>query len=596
MRATAAFFALTLPVLAESGPPTTAEIAEAKADCAAEVRQDCLILLATEIALANPEATEAVLNDIAFAQATLGDRAAAERTLALTTPGFPALAALGREEEAAAALKAKLEKAGLEVTEAQEPVTLGSTGELALNEVKQQLKAGDVDRALKTALSISENDHVSKPKALRAIVDHHIAAGDFAAALLVAKNLEPEAALAEMFHELTAGYNDPHSDALAAVATAQAATGDLDGAALLAASQTAPRARVSAHLALARIAFEAGKTDLAKAQLDLVLSGVRDLEPALVFGTMTLTQSADLALLHGQMDIARDHAEAAYRIGTRPSIRRGGEGGKTKPSNIILLQLATVLHLVGSTEKATALYDRAAVPYKEEPFSTLRSSHLAALLVAQIQLGDEKGAAETKAMLVAMDGIAWEDGKPFLHMAALSLIELGFLKQALDIADLLEPELRRDLLGFHGEGSAALYAAILTKDPDLAPEVLKDSLGAGAHFKASLALARSLSAAGRIDEARAVLNALPVEHERRVKADDKFHFDPVCVVAFIALTQDEIGLSADAAASRQQGLALARAKTAPTLQAGGLLIVASSFPQNDAGSMSFAFGCIEYHP
>jgi hypothetical protein len=588
----AAFLLTSLAAQAETGPPSAEEFATARSDCATEVRQQCLFLLATEVALASPEVAEGALNEIAFAQVSFGDGAAAERTLALTTPSFLVLALLGRDEEAAAAFKANAEEHGLKTMPDPSPP---SDGEIKLNKVKSLLKAGQVETALDAALSISENDHVSRPKALRAIVDHHIAAGSFAAAVNVAKNMAAEAALAEMFHELDGGYNDPHSDALSAVVAAQAASGDLAGAAQLADRLTDPRAKVSAHLVLARAAFDAGATDLVRAQLGLVLSGVRDLEPALVFGTMTLTQSADLALLHGKMDIAREHAEAAYRVGSRPTVRRGGQGRPPAPSKIILLQLATVLHLVGSTEKASALYDRASVPYKAEPFSTLRTMHLATLLVAQVRLGDQKGAAETLDLLFAMDGIMWQDGRPTLHMAAQSLIDLGFLKEALAIADRLEADLRSDLLGFHGPSPAALYAAILAKDPSLASEVLKDSLGAGAHFNASLALARSLAASGQADKAREVLRALPADHLRRAVSQTEFHYSPICALSFIALTQDEAGITADAEASRQKGLAAARAQADPGQQVADLLVLAASFPGSDASSLSYGLGCLEYH-
>lgn len=596
MRRIALVLALSaLSAQAETGPPTANEIAEAKAACAAKVQQDCLLMIATGIALANPDIAEGALNDIAYAQASLGDTAGAERTLTLTTPGFLVLSALGREEEATAAFKARAENLGLTTTTDPDPP---SPGEIKLNEVKNLLKAGQVEAALKTALSIGENDHVSKPAALRGIVDHHLEDGDFVAASDVARlmAIDPDGAMAEAFHGLTGGYNDPRSDALAAVVAAQAASGDLEGAARLADGLTVPRSQVSARLVLARAAFDAGATDLTKAQLDLVLSGVQALEPASIFATMILTDSADLALSNSEMDIALQHAEAAYRAATRPTVRRGGESRPPAPSKILHLRLATVLHLVGATEKAALLLERASVPYKEEPFSTLRTEQLATLLVTQVRLGDPKGAAETQALLLAMDGIAWKDGRPILHLAALSLIDYGFLKEALLIADALEPDLRDDLLGFHGESPAALYAAILAKDPALAPEVLKDSLGVRAHFIATLALARSLSAAGQPQKAQEVLQTLPADHQRRARSEPGFIVNPICSLSFIALTQEELGLDADAEATRRQGFALAEAQTDPAQQSSDLLILTASFAAKGAASLSFGLGCLEYHP
>jgi hypothetical protein len=107
MRRVACLLALSaLSAQAEAGPPTAAEIAGADAACAVEVMQDCLLMIATGIALANPDISESALNDIAFAQASPGDTEGAERTLSLTTPGFLALSALGRVDEATAAFKA----------------------------------------------------------------------------------------------------------------------------------------------------------------------------------------------------------------------------------------------------------------------------------------------------------------------------------------------------------------------------------------------------------------------------------------------------------------------------------------------------------
>jgi hypothetical protein len=91
----------------------------------------------------------------------------------------------------------------------------------------------------------------------------------------------------------------------------------------------------------------------------------------LVFGTEILAQTSDLALQHGETDTARQHATAAFRIATQPFIRRAGESRPPEPSRIALLHLATVLQLVGETEKGQTLYQRGAVPYEEGLLSLL---------------------------------------------------------------------------------------------------------------------------------------------------------------------------------------------------------------------------------
>jgi hypothetical protein len=219
---------------------------------------------------------------------------------------------------------------------------------------------------------------------------------------------------------------------------------------------------------------------------------------------------------------------------------------------------------------------------------------MADLLIAQIRLGDAQ-AAETRAKLLAMDGILGGDGRRPLHNAALQLVELGFLQEALLIADELEAVLRRDLLRLDGADPAELYAAILKEDPTIAPQVLKDSLGARAHFRASLARARSLSAADQPDLARDVLMTLEAEHQRRSAAEPEFLYKPLCALNAVALTQDDLGLKDDAAKTRQRGLARAMDAPEPSEQAANLLILAASFPNEDTASLSYGLGCLEYH-
>jgi hypothetical protein len=590
MRALAALLALTLPVAAQTGP-TPKEFAAARAACAAEVRPDCLLLLATEIALAN-EGSEGLLNDIAYAQATTGDTAAAERTLTLTTPNFAALAALGRNEEAAAALEAALLKSGFTKGE-PEPA---KPGDAEVQVVKTRLKSGQPDAALAAALAIDDKLYGPRYEALRLIVDHHLEAGDFAAAADVALRMDVDTndRWAQFSVAFGGRYEDPRTNALAAVVAAQARSGDLPGAGALVNRLAEPRTQVSARLELARAAFAAASDDNAKAELDLILATLRTMDNPPVFGTEVLAQTADLALQHGAPDIARQHANAAYRIAMQPFIRRAGESRPPQPSRIALLQLATVLQLVGETKKGETLHQRGAVPYDKGLFFTQHGEQLTAVFVAQVRLGDPK-AAEARAELLATEDFFGEVSRRPLHAAAMQLVELGFLQEALSIADELEAVLRRDLLRFEGADPAELYAAILTKDPTFAPQVLKETLGARAHFLVSLALARSLAAAGQPDDARAVFSALPAEHQRRSAAEPEFLSRPACALNAIALTQDELALHDDAAATRQSALALATGATDPAEQATNLLILAASFPDRDTESLAYGLGCLEYH-
>jgi hypothetical protein len=593
LRALAALtlLALTPPAAAQTGP-SPEEFATARTACTAEVQPHCLFLLATELALANPEGAEGLLNDIAYAQATFGDTAAAERTLTLTTPNFAALAALGRNEEAAAALEAALLKAGFTKGE-PEPE---KPGDAELREVEKLLRTGQTGNALQTALALDDKLHGPKAKALRLVVDHHLAQADYAAAADVALQIEVDKndAMARLSVAFGGAYDDYRTNALAAVVGARARSGDLPGARALVNRLAEPRTQISARLELARAAFAAASHDTAKAELDLILATLRTMDDPLLFGTEVLAATADLALQHGESDIARQHAEAAYRIAIRPFIRRAGESRPLQPSRSALLQLATVLQLVGEIEKGQTLYQRGAVPYDKGLFFTQHGDQMTALFVAQVRLGDPK-AAETRSKLLAMDGILGKDGRRPLHNAALQLVELGFLQEALLIADELEAVLRRDLLRFEGADPAELYAAILMKDLTLAPEILNASIGARAHFLASLALARSLFAAGQPGEARAVLAALPAEHQHRSAAEPEFLSNPVCASNAIALTQDDLSLTEDAAATRQRGLALATDAAEPVDQARNLLILAASFPDWDSGSLSFGLGCLEYH-
>jgi hypothetical protein len=304
-----ALCALALPAAAETGP-NPEELARAKADCAAKVRQDCLLTLAIETARTGPEA-ELLLNEIAFLQATAGDKAGAERTLSLTTPGFLALLALGREAEAQVAFEALMLGPGVTMSKAKPP----DPGEVALEKVEELVADGKIDEALATALALTPDHLIEQSKALRLIVDHHLARNDFAAAARVAKqmNATQDQISAQVVLTFNYSYTHPRADALVAVVKAQAASGDLAGAAALVGGLVDPRTLVNARIALADGYFRAGRKTEAITQLDLILASVQRLELSNHFGLAELTASADLAFRNGETEIARQHAELAYK-------------------------------------------------------------------------------------------------------------------------------------------------------------------------------------------------------------------------------------------------------------------------------------------
>jgi tetratricopeptide (TPR) repeat protein len=580
----------TMVAHAETGPPKAEEVARAKTACAAEVRQECLFVLVIDAALFSPDDAEFILNDIALAQATAGDKAGAERTLTLTTPGFLALMALGRDAEAAVALEALAEKNGVTKGEAKPP----KPGEVALDKIEELVTAGQIDQALSTALAMPEDLRASQSKALRLIVDHYIERQDFAAAARVVKQMNAEL---DEFSAAFAGsfgvrYVDPRADALVAVVKAQAAAGDLAGAATLVDGMIDPRAQVNGRISLADAYFKAGATDDAKAQLDLILAIIQRLDLSVHFGLVELTQSADLAFLNGETPIARTHAELAYKTYSKPTVRRGAESSKAGPPRTDLLHLATVLQLVGLTDKGKALFAYASKPYEDSLFSTSAADHNTALLISQIRLDDPKFKA-TIAELLAKEEAFWSNGLHALHKASLDLVELGFVTEALIIADQLELRLRDDLLHLDGHDPVELYSAILAKDPGLAPQVLTDKLSAKVHFGVSLALAQSLHASGQHTQARELLQNLGDDHKTPNKVEPELSY-PICVLRSIALTQETLGFKDDAAQSRQLGLALANLQTDPSARSIDLLILAASFPSRETFSLYAGFGCLEY--
>jgi tetratricopeptide (TPR) repeat protein len=466
--------------------------------------------------------------------------------------------AVGRTEDATAAFKAALEDAGFETIEEESP----DIGEQKLSVAKRLVFVGDVDRALSIALSIPINDQASQSEALQAIVDYHLTGQDFAAAARIVPRIINEF---------------DREKVLLAVVKAWSAAGERDGVKALINEFADVKGQSNARIVFAEALITQGATDDAKAQLDLILAAVLTADSSSALGLELLSKSADLALRAGETKIAITHAEAAFKTYGRPRVFRGAEGRPDKPSRVDLLLLGTVLHLLGQTGKASTLLAKAAEPYPESPFFNLPSEYLAALLVAQIRIDDRNGADATIRQLLAMDdGLI--HGTTALHHAAMELVELGFLQDAVQIAMLLEDRLGEDLLFISDEDPAALYAVIVAKDPSLGPELMTDTLGTRVHFQLSLALARALQAKGETVQAQAVLASLADQHQARDEADADFDSDPICAGVAIALMQDSLGFTEDAAVTRHQGLALADAKTNPAARAADLIALAASFP------------------
>ena len=249
-----------------------------------------------------------------------------------------------------------------------------------------------------------------------------------------------------------------------------------------------------------------------------------------------------------------------------------------------------MLQLLGQTGKGSALYANAAQPYEVGLFSTLASDHSAALLVSQIRLGDP-AAQDTIRTLLAKGDPFWMNGLRTLQDASADLVKLGFLDQALAIADELTPRLRDDSFHLDGNDPTELYAAILEQDPKFAPRILTDKLDPITRFKVSLAFAHILAKAGQTDTARSLLLDLADAHRARTDSGES----ALCIYRSIAAAQEALGLPDDAAQSRMRGLALADQETAALARVFDLLVLAASFGDPEAASLSFGLGCLTYH-
>lgn len=296
MMRTLAILALTLTTLAaqaETGPPTAEEVAGAKAECAAEVRQECLFVLALAAALeeARPRQLPRVLNQVAIAQAKAGDVVGADLTLTLTEAHESTLLALGRWDEAYATAERQFPNLAVELGSAE--------GSFKNNMVWHMLGVNEVDRALATALSIpdgwGERDH-----ALFLIFKHHLDHQDFAAATSA--------------YDLMQDRDYPsRSRAFLALVEAYVKAGLVADAVATLNRTDSPKTEAQARLILAKALMERGSTEAAGTEFELVFASAgREGLPD--WGLSILIDAANLALSLGETVIARQHAEAALSI------------------------------------------------------------------------------------------------------------------------------------------------------------------------------------------------------------------------------------------------------------------------------------------
>jgi hypothetical protein len=212
---------------------------------------------------------------------------------------------------------------------------------------------------------------------------------------------------------------------------------------------------------------------------------------------------------------------------------------------------------------------------------------MAAVLVAQIRLGDP-AAKDTIATLLAKEDPFWMNGLHILQKAAKTLARLGLTEDALALADQIEQASRGDDFKLGAADSAEVYSAILEEEPTLAPRILTDRLGMRDRFRVSLALADTLTRKGQPDAARSLLQGL-ADTAGTLRPDDQH----VCDLRTVAAMQATLGFAEDAARTRQRGFALASAAKDPEVKSFQLIVLAASFPDNDAGSLRFALGCLD---
>jgi tetratricopeptide (TPR) repeat protein len=278
----------TLAAQAEPGPPTPAELAEARATCATEVGQACLFTLAVDAALASTD-PHPVLNHIATIQAIEGDAAGADRTLALTRPDALALLALGRVEEAQTALQRKF--ADLEAM-----TGIATEGPLDVPMLLRMSILGRSDLALSTPLAASG---MGKVDVLPLIFSDHLKAGRIGEAVRIYAQMDKS--------------DRDSGKRLLRLIDALCEVGNLEEAAGLVTDQPDPQTQALARITLAKAYLAAGLTTQAAGEFDSILASVTDGATFPDWTIAVLARSADLALQAGETAIARQHANTAFK-------------------------------------------------------------------------------------------------------------------------------------------------------------------------------------------------------------------------------------------------------------------------------------------
>jgi tetratricopeptide (TPR) repeat protein len=573
MRTLAALLALTLPVMAETGPPTVDEVTRAKAACAAEVQQDCLFILAVDAVLAStdPDEVQSRLNHIATIQAIEGHVAGADRTLSLTKPDAIPLLALGRVDEARTALQR-------EFADLEAKYDTQVEGPLDTFLLIRMLLVDRPELALSSQLYVSNKGKIEQINPLPAVFSHYLAHGRAADAASIFNRLDKS--------------DDDMGERLLALVKALSDAGDLAQAAAFVSGFPDPKAQAQARVLLAKAYLASGLAIEAKAELDQILASVSGESEYPYWTVEVLVQSADVALQSGETSIARQHANAAFKSYDQLRRRRLSQDFGEQDLRT-LLRLAAVLDRVGSTGKASAILAKASQPVVSDLFGPKDLFwHFDALYVTQVRIGDQDGA---EAMLQKLLEVGRSTSLA-LTPAALELVELGFLSEARQIGRLIVTQARSGETGASQNLADAytIYAAILAKDPKLAPEVLQEDLGAWLHFKLSLDRARALDVAGQKTEAGALFADLVMDQQGQSQRGSEPPDLTVCALPAIAREQAKLGFDKSAAITRQSSVASAMATSDGILRSDHLIALAASFRKVKPATVDLVLKCLEY--
>lgn len=530
-RSLLALFAFSLSALAQTGPPTPAETAQAKAECVKEVAVACLHTLALDRLLQSPlqdlseRSRVDILNRLAVSQIQSGDKAGALRTLGLTDPAFETLVQLGRWDEAWAKAQAILAKGDR---------TFGDTDEGGFKRylVNGMLDLGETRLALSTALSIPDKNLDDRGKALLDIVRHSTAAGEIATALAAANGIE----------EGETPYEDDRSQALQVIVEAHVKAGTLaDAEALL--DRVGPTfSSLRPRLILAKAWHEAGFEEKAERQFDLVLDRMTqspDWGRALLG---ILLDSAGMAMELDMTPVARRHALAAFDQFDSPTLDNYPYLDKVEQ-----LRLAIILEHVGVVGKAKALR------LMESRHAFPPDNWQLIVLIEQIsgQLQDDGTSSEAvlkdlRWLTVAFPPVSDEDrvGRTFqiLHDAGLDTEARKF---ATDVAG----------LNAKGIDVFSLLEVLLVQDLSLAPALTAAAPDPWIRLDLSLVQARELAKAGRAVEARGLLRDLLAKMTPCGRDSLETHRAEGGTRPSVIAAQAQLGFAEDARLARRECLA-----------------------------------------